>query len=406
MLAVKKADWFYRLALIVVMFHFYAGPFIHSLKLTKISYGVGKYVFYSTLILETLLFSCSFIFGRRQKNEKLDIIEYTLLFSIFWAISWTIYHVGSMEDIIGNFLRIILSFTCYHTTKRYLNTSSFLKFEKLFPKLGLFGVGIAVVFIYTFLILGRHVYIGLSTDPALPAFAQWITMTGNRFSYLSPILIVMGGKRGLILAMFLSVLFYHYFFGSKKKLFKIVSIGGLVIGLGMITLSLGDLIKIVNVLPRPVYSRITPFLKDNTDDVSLRDATAGRNNEVEGVFALWKHDPSIMVTGMGFGAWFVETTGVVDSSVHISPFALAHIFGIPLALILLTVVFMQPLLAVRRFSKNKDLQSIFWVVLCVSSLVETFSIFVFFQNPIIWISLARISQAYLSKEHELSHNLV
>lgn len=397
----KKADIFYRIAIQIVFIRLLIGPFLHSLKLIHTGGDFGVIFLYLTLPLLAIFFSLSLLFGEKPKGESLDFLGYSLLLTIAWASIWTLFYLGSVVDIAGNFLRLVMSFCCYFTTKRYLNTETFLNLEKKIIKFGLIGVSLGLAVTYFTLIRGGAVYLGLSTDSALPSIAYSLVY-GGWPGIIGGIFIVMGGKRGIMLAMMFAIILYNILFGSRKKIL-IATVFLFVLGTGMALFinTQKDIVAVVDKLPRPVQSRIQPFLTEGDNDIDIQNATQSRSTEVESVVKIWKKNNTMIFTGMGLGAWFTDVYGLIDNTIHISPVALSFQFGIPFAVLLLFAIFSRPFIAATHYKKKLDKQGMFWVVLSLAFLFTTFSVFEIFQNPLIWICLARISSKQMVKNTNL-----
>lgn len=390
----KLPDSYFRWAIYFVTITTFLYPVFHCVKLLRGGNEFGAWVFYIFFPTMSLLFFFSFVLGRRMKFYLFNGMEWALILATLWALSVTLLGRGDLVDITGNLLRMVFSFTCYYTTRIY-NRSEFMNWATFrLGRYGFWGVFVAVFLLYSLGVFGgMKVYLGLGTGPIFLMLSIYLIGKPS-FKWFKVLLcfslVILGGKRGMMISAALMILTYLSVF--KKGIVSKFAIATIVFS----ALLLGTLVASMtvnnfsNYLPRPVQARILPFF-GTLDRQGLDVLTAGRNIEVEAVVRNWQDEPSTFFTGRGFGATFIDVTGEENSTIHIGPVALTYIYGLPVALLLLLSVGGLVLSSLLRVSKLSDLEKI-WLLCGIGALLDTLSLYTFFQDPFIWIAMGMISK--------------
>lgn len=385
-------------------FLFLLAPVIHSLKIIRLSIEVGAYTFYVSTVI---YFFLNLIFALNNYREILKIkmyfIDFLLVVMLLFGMAATLVFMGDIIDISGNFLRFATSLLIFWNFRilfsdpkisNYLNG----KYLNKLSLYGLIGVIISLIVVYSTILGGNGVYLGLSTENIVPFIGQNIQYAPLKMIF-GILLTVLGGKRGVILGVMLGSIFIlilknKKIFSFKKSVSFLLLIGPiLIIGLSIQSDQFFDS------LPRSLQRRVEPFRIDDTQSgtIDLSKATSGRNREVEAVFLQWRRDPLTIWTGKGFGAAFtLQHSDEQDSSVHISPIGVSFLVGIPLGLAFYAVLFFY----FFKFKiQNREKQV--WFFIFFFTVLNSFTVFSIFQNPLFWISFA----ALLSNTNEGSYIL-
>lgn len=392
-------DVFYKVALAVVAMLLLLSPALHPLKLMRVSAFVPALNFYIGFPLVILFLTLSWTLWCISRDVKADLIELTLVFLAVWGVAWTIWNGGSIVDIAGNLSRVLFAFLLYGLTRRY---SSFwtLKTTKTFARFGFLGVVVGVLFLYGFGVFGPlPVYLGLSSESAFLMLGIALTLDSRhrwKFLFFVVAIIVLAGKRGNILAVPCMVIAYYLYFGGKPVNLKFRAI---LVPFGLFTFAL-FLVVVANtgvfaLLPDALTNRFSTLSNISAGEEAIRMATAGRNIEVLAVLDQWSRSPEMFWLGAGFGAAF-EVLGpdgyVSKSTVHITPVAIAFIYGFPVAVIFMFVIVRHIFKAFARELKQNNPVVRVWIIVSVGILIVSMSSFVLFQNYLFWIALAIISK--------------
>lgn len=396
-----RVDFFYKTAMALVVVVLFLGPILHTLKLLRYGNYVGALFFYTTFPLTSLLFFLSFFVGRRLMIILPDGIATCILLLLVWGGGTTFVYGGEWDDILGNLIRVVFVFVCYQTTRYYARGHGLQSVPRMLSLWGGGGVLIAVIIVYSVgVFTSSPVYLGLGTAPAIFSLAYVLTSENkykNIFTIFILLLFFLGGKRGYMIAAF-AVLAVNFVLSWHITYLRILKwfVAGLILSvLIYFFVALG----LNNYLPPQLVKRFNVSSLDGSG-VDVRKLTSGRNLEVDAVIETWKEDPVSAFTGLGFGATFVNEAGNRDSTVHISPVAMAFIFGVPIATIVLFSVWLQILRSIVRL-RRASVHERFWCLASVGFLFSTFSVFTFLQSSGLWVSLGCLSgQLQLLRERE------
>lgn len=394
-----------RFAFGLVAFVLFMGPILHDFRLMHIADKVPVIFFYITFPLQTFAFIALVVFRKDVAKWRMDWMEMFIIFVSVWVLLITALYMGDVQDLVGNFFRLFLVYFCYRVGRDILTKEpeeSVWKVQNMMGRWGVWGVAIADIFLYAGVLLHRGAYLGLVTEASFVGFA--VMLAGNhrhrtRFLWLFAILIILGGKRGNMLAMVAMLLVYAFFIVKQGRL-SVKLVRNLTFGFaGMFLFASAILISgssdaMAQFIPKPLADRFAVLTasSDEGGSVDVASATSGRNFEVEAVLAQWRANPTAMWTGQGLGANITETTGDVASTVHISPLAMSHIFGVPVGLGLYLAAwwfamelffFSRPRIAPRT--------DVVWALVAVSLLTTSLSVFNIIQTPLIWISVGALA---------------
>jgi hypothetical protein len=391
----RSHDTYYRTALFLVGLILFLGPLIHCIKLLRFGPMPGAIFFYISFPITTLFFGASYFFGRNFKVLRPNLIEISIFILISIGLVNSLIYQGTLVDIMGNILRLLFSLFIYHTTRRYMTSFHEYRFGQRLAHLGLWGVIASIVVVYTLGVFGPYpLYLGLGTGVAFPALAYQI-LSPQKNSGLKTfgilLLFILGGKRGPILSALLMYGVGSLFFKGTKQLSVQLMTGLIALSMSVLIFTNVNFEETVKSLPRPIAARVLPFFK-MVDRRGFDNVSSGRSEEVLSVFREWKADPISAITGRGFGATFIDVTGKDNSTVHISPIALWYQYGI-FGLVFFLALFLIPL-QLMFIRPRMSFETKVWCLVALGSISQTLSLYTFFQDPIIWISLALITAEY------------
>lgn len=387
---------FLKIYLKAYILYFFITPILHSLKLIRYGaeYGAYSFYFFSSLFFVLILLH-SIINLRKLINGRIFFMDIVLALIFIVSVSSTVVFGGDIIDITGNFMRLLSTMLLFINCRQFLNKEYAGNYIKRLAIAGLIGETIALIVCYYIVIRGGSVYLGLGTENLLPFIGNNIQTSALKM-FVGIFMVIMGGKRGMILSAVLGVIVVLWGIGQSEKLKKMVApiiLISTIISLLYIAIQNES---VYNSLPVAMRNRIKPFVeKSSNNDLDYTRATAGRDLEVYAVLKSWEEYPISIITGQGLGAAFqLYGSNTTDSTVHISPLAISFICGVPLG-ILLYLNFFFILFKFKR-SRKKDTV---WYYIFVVNVMNSFTVFTIFQSPIIWISLA-----YLYNSHYESFN--
>lgn len=369
---------------------FFVVPITHSFKVVHYSTTIGAAIFYMSTVFYFIVLSLSFIINL----DKIAALKYSFMTGLFcimivFALAITIFYGGEIEDIAGNMLRYLNSFLIYLNARIFPEVYANLKLKNRLIKFGFIGTVTALIIVYYNILTGGNVYLGLSTENLIPFIAN--NLKNNPFNVLlGLVMIVMGGKRGMILSSLLGLMIFLVFkqTGTKKAIPLFFTLLIPIVGI-WITIQDASILKS---LPKTMQNRVAPFvINSDKEQFNIRNATAGRNEEVETVIRIWKQDPLSAIVGRGYGAAFqLSGEDMTDSTVHISPIGVAFISGIPLTLFLYGYLIYVAFRSIKQIKHTPEYT--FWYYIFISLILNSFSVFIVFQAPLIWLSLAQLER--------------
>ncbi|NER93882.1 MAG: hypothetical protein F6J86_08585 [Symploca sp. SIO1B1] len=395
-------NYFYKLGVYFVTLVLFLSPIIDTARLLQYTKSWSALWFYTTLPTLTILFSlAAWNFPKKLENIHFDQLEIILIISVLWSLWFTAYYGGNYMDICGNIIRIFLALGCYRSTKKLTKHIDIKALHHRLAIAGFWGILVAIIILYTFGVYGsRPVYLGLSTAGLFPSMAIALSGYSIYHTFLSfgiAVLVILGGKRGSMLAMVVMILVSLLL--SKKRGFTkvefflyILIITIIVVGI-TINLINGFEYGINSFLPDMIVNRFQVFINYfSSGNLDINLALSERHLDILDSWRAWQNDKMALFSGFGLGAVIESSAGVSRSTIHISPIALAYIFGMPLAIILIVKVVNIPIKNIVKFKRNKlDIERLQWCLTSIGLLAMSLSVFSFLQDPVLWISLGVLS---------------
>lgn len=411
MISQLRPDQLYRWGVWLAVFNAFLSPILQVFKLLQISPWIPAALFYTGLPFITLCFVGSLYLRKDVKTWKFDPVEMVLFTALLWGCAQTPFYGGAVSDIAGNLMRITFALAAYKATRLY---GADILMREIVPQLarwGFWGVFWALFGLYAFGVFGpMYVYLSLNSEEIFVAFALALTLNDARripYSTAVFLMIVMGGRRGAILAALAMILLkyamnWNVGQNAKWKRTVLLSIGlGVVLGLvGFVQWAKSN-VEVFQSLPAGAQARIVPLLLA-TEDGDATTLTGKRNVEVEAVFAQWANDPVQMITGQGYGATWVNEKGEDDSTVHFSPVAVSMIYGVPYAVLIYVAMLWLPFVSlVRAIIGHGDREEQIWALVTFGLIVLSLTGFSIFQNYVLWIGLGMLRCLTLRNRQEV-----
>lgn len=406
-----RPDQLYRWGIWLAVVNAFLSPILQDFKLLQISPWIPAALFYAGLPFITICFAGSLYLRKDIKWWKLDPVELVLGFAMLWAWTQVPLYGGEVGDIAGNFLRVLFAFSAYKATRLY---GTDLLMRDVVPRLarwGFWGVFWALFGLYAVGVFGpMYVYLSLNSEEIFVAFALALTLfDARRIPYSTAVflLVILGGRRGAILAALAMILMKYSMNwntgeGAKWKRATLLGIGlGVVLGLVGFVKWAQNNVEVFEVLPAGAKVRIVPLLlaSEEQDTTTL---TGKRNVEVEAVFRQWADDPVQMFTGQGYGATWINEEGEPDSTVHFSPVAVSLIYGAPMAVLIYVAMLWLPVVSVlRAIIGHGDREEQIWGLVTFGLIVLSLTGFSIFQNYVLWIGLGMLRALTLRSREEV-----
>lgn len=372
-------------ALVCICFSLLA-VFFHTFKLTKISYEIGEWFFYFSFPCSVVLL----IFALRRipiyGTRPLIIILFMSMLVVGNIVSVATY--GSELDLIDitadNLRLIFVIFILSIYWGRNIDFFISYSFIRAFVFLSALFIVASLALMFLFNYRGISVYFGLQSVLALSGLAYGLVYKKNFWIVFSLVLVVLSGKRGVYVAYILTLLFYFLLIksGKNSKLKKTIFLFFMFIVL-ILSYRLG-------MVPESILNRFQSFFDP---DINWRIATAGRNLEVIAVAEQFSISPLNFLYGFGMGAGFVNSAGVVDSTIHISPIAIVFKFGVFYAIAIygsILIVLKNVLAKYPNTNLESNRPCLFWLLVFVGELGYTLTTFTFFQSFILWLAFSVI----------------
>lgn len=406
-----RPDQLYRWGVWLAVVNAFLSPILQDFKLLQISPWIPAALFYTGLPFITICFAGSLFLRKDVTWWKLDPVELVLGFAAVWSWLQVPMYGGDPGDIVGNFLRVLFAFSAYKATRLYGLDPIMRDIVPRLARWGFWGVFWALFGLYSVGVFGpMYVYLSLNSEEIFVAFALALTLIdARRIPYSTAVffMVIMGGRRGAILAALAMVLMkysmnWNVGEGAKWKRATLLGIGlGVVLGLvGFVKWAQSN-VEVFDVLPTGAKVRIVPLLlaSEEKDTTTL---TGKRNVEVEAVFRQWAEDPVEMFTGQGYGATWINEDGEPDSTVHFSPVAVSLIYGVPLAAAIYLAMLWLPIVSViRAIIGHGDREEQIWGLVTFGLIILSLTGFSIFQNYVLWIGLGMLRALTLRSREEV-----
>lgn len=403
MAALRSPDTLYKTGVWVAVVNAFLSPILQDFKLLQISEWIPAVLFYAGLPAITLCFFFSLYLRKDISLWKMDPVEGVLAFAMLWAWLLVLVYGGDAGDLGGNFLRLLFAWGAYKASRTYALDPWMRGIVPQLAKWGFWGVFWALVGLYVLGVFGPfYVYLSLNSEEIFVALALALTLADSRrlpFSFAVFMLVVMGGRRGAILAAFAMVLVKYLMswnVGETARWRRSVLLG---VGVGCIVGAIGFVQwaranpKVFEALPDNVKLRVLPLVMatESEEGPDTTTLTGKRNVEVLAVFRQWSEDPIEALTGQGYGATWINDDHERDSTVHFSPVAVSLIYGIPMAIIIYGVMSWLPIVAlIRAIRCENDREEQIWALAVVGLIALSFTGFSIFQNYVLWIGLGML----------------
>lgn len=246
--------------------------------------------------------------------------------------------------------------------------------------------------------LARDTYWGPSTGSLLLPTAWYFANRRWRLASLAAFLIIINGKRGPAVALIALTLAALWLTGrrsgaAERHRLAIVTAGVIVVcgAVGVWAVSAVDR----GAAPAMITATVLKWTSLNTNDENfdIALATSGRSLEVEEAFSEFAREPVRWISGTGYGWTYVQGIDDRGHYLHFSPLNMVLQYGVPLAIVFFTVVFLVLRRGFRYATTSPQPDPVLegLLLLVIASLVEGLFAYMYAVNPILWISLGAIA---------------
>ena len=359
----------------LVVLYYAISPFLYLLRTLSGDVGITSFIlrFFEPFLLVSTLFSCFL-----QNRFKLNAYILTFFLLGFYGVIIAIVQDNRLVDIVAgysHFMTGILLFIYFYSSGKNLNIDRFmmvLSYATLSCCLAVLGFMYCMPYI-----LGFHIYLGLACQVLIMVF--FYNLHKRRFfqCILSVLLIILSGKRGVLVALLIGYILSLIFLLHRAKLKNIVKL-----------LFAFVLISSIVVLVLPVTSEQLIKKYTYNEQATVDDYSAGRWNEVTSAYEGWVNNVENVILGSGFGFTYTYIhflTKLADTedykNVHFSYLNPIIIFGVPVATLYYICL---GLLFIRLFRRvDPSISYLKWSSL--TYLIYACFVFNLFDEPIFWM---------------------
>ena len=370
--AIKQSIGF--IAKIVILYYSVA-PFLYLLRALSGDTGITAIILRTS---EPLLLIATFSVCCLQNKFKLNRYSFTLILLGIYGLFIAVFQENKIMDAMAgysHFMTGIMLFIYFYCSGMRLNIDNFMKILS-YVTLTCYSIALAAMYGLPF-ILGFHIYLGLACQVLIMVFFYNFQKRRVFLCILSVLLIIISGKRGVMVALFAGIIISLFFSLRHLRLKKVAKISfALILVLSLIVL-------VLPVTNEQLLNKYTYSEKETVDDYS-----AGRWNEVISAYEGWSSTIENMIIGSGFGFTYTyihSLTKIADTedykNVHFSYLNPIIILGIPLALIYYICLL---LLFIKIFQNvNPSFSYLKWSSL--TYLIYACFVFDLFDEPIFWM---------------------
>lgn len=369
---------------ILIIFYYAVSPFLYLLRELG---GENVWVYLILRLPEPILLIAT-VFALLMSNKwridtKIFLIclcgVYGMMLGILWGNS-----ILNVISTSSHFLVGIVLYLYFKSINVY--PEDFLRFLRWLLVFSIFSISIVIVSVYAINIIGNDkIYLGLACQVLIILF--FYTIWNRRLLPLVLVLalIVLSGKRGVLLSILFVGLFFFWapvFSGYRKNIVSVV----------------GFLVLMILASFNYSYSLFGELFNkyDINQIASPASFSSGRLDELISAVDYWKQDNFRYIFGSGFG--FTYTYNYLEPSspsvenyknVHFSLLNPLISFGIPIGsiyILSLLTIFLRAYLSLRRTE--------YWFMLSLSIpayFMYSFFVFNIYNEPILWMLIGLAS---------------
>lgn len=378
---VIRENWIF----ILILVFYSVSPYLYILRVvlpdSPITWVALRLLQPLTII--ALLFSLLFM-----RNVKLDLyslmclplLVYGILSAIMWQNEPFKIVTGSSHFIFGLLVYI------YFRNNKKISGPIFEKFLFVLSIISLASLTAVIsVMVSSELIFGISIYLGLACQILIIAFYIFVYQNRYFLAILTVGVIVLSGKRGVLVALLLSMMAYsipNLVIHRLREVLIVTCFGAIV----LITAGIYNSEYLENIGEK--------FSFEETK--SVNDFSSGRLNEALSAIDFFTDDKIRIFTGAGFGFTYIyrqENQQLADvedyGNVHFSPLNPLIIFGSIISIIYFVILFL--LIGKTLLSSNNGLR---WPLksALVGSLIYTAFVFNLFNEPFLWALLGFLNR--------------
>jgi len=279
-----------------------------------------------------------------------------------------------------------------------------------FSNLVLAGYAAALLYFWTLVLgLGQSLFFGVATGDLVLPFVYFAGRRHWRRAAFCVFLILISGKRSsaLVVVFIGLVLVFARWIRSLTWNAGLVAAGfGALVLAGFAFLALADVANLPPALFSIVgkYELLNPF--DAAFDPGL--GTSGRSAEIEWAFVRFNDVPSAWAVGLGYGwSYFngaiiqgIGTREFFSGYVHFSPLNFLFLYGAPLAILIVGLIWRQLARAYALFIRDGIGSLGFLLTVAVfGSFVQGLSGFSYGTDPLLWVVFGYVAGAVRDRAH-------
>lgn len=359
----------------LIIFFYVTSPFLYLVRTLVGDTGIAAIILRSSQpILMVLTFlACCF-----QNKFKLNVYSFTLLLIGFYGLSIAVIQENKAVDIMAGYLHFMTGIILFIYFSNSNKSGDMDKFMRVLSYFTLISYSIVLGLIHgLYFLAGIHIYLGLACQVLIIVFFYNFQKRRFILSFLSFFLIIISGKRGVFVALFLGVMITFlisltrlHFKRALHILFAFVCIALLIV----VTLPMTNE-KLMN---KYTYS----------EKVTVDGYSAGRWNEVTSAYNWWASAVENMVIGNGFGFTYTyvhSTKKTADTedykNVHFSYLNPVIILGMPIA----SIYFICLACLFIRVMRNKNLRINYMKLSSITYFIYACFVFNLFDEPVFWM---------------------
>lgn len=355
--------------------------------------------FFRLLIIS--IFGIWFIFKTKIKKNDLDIWDGIFLFIPLGATIWGIYFCGLSRYTFSDLFNAVAFWMIFYTYKK----RGIVFEQKLWiwiADIEMIGIIISFILYSIFPMIGFPIYsTGKVSNFLLLPLAIYL-IYGNKRGVITLILILCGGKRGVMLAALCMLLVFFLISPKINKKIKIGAVVGIVIiGGGVCWLTYSpERFAFVGPENRSIFERIMLINPFSTYRDYYRD---GRMDEVISALKSIQDNPFKIFIGNGNGFTYEyyfkgELKSLTQHNVHISPVDLITKYGIIYAVVMYANALAVFVKGTKKIYVKYDKEVFIMMLYICGTLVDSLTACLFFADYQYIIILGALNGVLLKKQ--------
>lgn len=371
----------------VVLFYGVSVP-IYLLRV--VSRGEDSAVTWLLLRLPEPMVMVAALCGLLMTRRRLDFYAIISIALLLYGLIVALLQKNLLSDIVAGcihfatglclYLYYYNTALCWSRVRKILKTIAFVALIAFLPTVLLIEIIAKVI--------GVDIYLGLASQSVLATFVYGLASSSALLSGLSVVTIFLSGKRGVLVALALSLIVYAGLAILRWRptlVLKFLVLGGI----GIFALLVAE--------PDAFVAALEKFVPD--DDISVNQYSSGRLVEAQSAIAYFLEQKDRIIFGAGFGFKYIffgdDVYGRQEDykNVHLSIINPIIIFGLPAFIVYFLNLYVLVILAVSM--PRRDIRTALQV-LVVTLLIYSCFVFNLFNEPLLWLSLGLLRNPFLN----------